>query len=198
MMRRATALLLCGGAVMAPLFALGHGVEFLVAKLEMQPELVRLEITADYAGDPTLGDEAAAREAIRGVLRVDERPLEELAPLRFERRTEWDPGAPMAFAPTAGQAHQLLTGVWQWRTRNGEVRFDVPRGSRSDVLLWTVKPGAEARWMMLIAGDRSPPVAIPAAPSPNKFWYIAAPAALLSCLLLVRRRRAGCGGGESG
>jgi hypothetical protein len=198
MKRHFTGLLLFGGAVMAPLFAAGHGMEFLVAKLEVRPALVRLEITADYAGHPMLTDEEAAREAIRTVLRVDERPLEALAPLKFERRRQWDPQTPAAFAPAEGQAHELLTGVWQWQTEGGELKFEVPKGSANDVLLWTLRPDGEAKWMMLIAGDQSPPVVIPAATSPNKLWLWIGPLALVSCLLLVRRRRAGCGGGASG
>jgi len=49
-----------------PLSALGHGAEFLSAKLTLLPEAeVLLEVTADYGGNPLIADEAAAKQATR-------------------------------------------------------------------------------------------------------------------------------------
>jgi hypothetical protein len=161
--------ILAGGAVMAPLFAFGHACEFLVARLELNGDALHLEITADYGGNPLIADEAAAREALQKILQVRSRgqgrTLEELAPLKFERRAEWDPLAPTAFAPAPdGQPHQLLTALWQWRADVGELSLAVPKGNLHDVLLWTRDehlPGKQAQWMMLIEGENTPPIFIP-------------------------------------
>lgn len=161
--------ILAGGAVMAPLFASGHACEFLVARLEVKGDALHLEITADYGGNPLIADEAAAREALRKILQVRSkgqgRALEELAPLIIEHRTDWDPHAPTAFAPTPdGQPHQLLTALWQWSADVDDLTLAVPEGSLHDVLLWTRDehlPGKQAKWMMLIEGESTPPISIP-------------------------------------
>ncbi|MBB5035927.1 hypothetical protein [Prosthecobacter dejongeii] len=160
--------ILAGGAVMAPLFAFGHACEFLVARLEVKNGTLQLEITADYGGNPLLADEAAAREALRKILQVRSkgqgRTLEELSPLKMERRTDWDPQAPTAFAPAPdGQPHQLLTALWQWRADVADLTLAVPEGSLHDVLLWTRDehlPGKQAKWMMLIEGESTPQISI--------------------------------------
>ena len=59
-------MILAGGAVLGPLPALGHGCEFLLARVEAREGWVRLEITADPVGNPLLADEAAAVAALRG------------------------------------------------------------------------------------------------------------------------------------
>jgi hypothetical protein len=124
--RRFILSILAGGAVMAPLFAFGHACEFLVARLEVNGDCLRLEITADYGGNPLIEDEAEARRAVRSILRVSSgekvRALEDLAPLRMELRSDWDPEAPTAFAPAPdGQPHQLLTAMWSWQADADEV-----------------------------------------------------------------------------
>jgi hypothetical protein len=151
---------------MAPLFADGHACEFLVARLEVDGAVMRLEITADYGGNPLIADAAEAEVAVRGILRVrrgtELHALEALAPLRMERRSEWDEDAPMAFAPAPdGLPHELVSGVWEWRTGavSEAVMLAVPEGNLHDVLLWTrgdPLPGRRAQWMMLIEGESSP------------------------------------------
>ena len=49
---------------MAPLLALGHGVEFLLAKLEVSPGVVRVEVTADCEGNLMLPSREAAQAAL--------------------------------------------------------------------------------------------------------------------------------------
>ncbi|HAL71651.1 MAG TPA: hypothetical protein DCP71_07745, partial [Verrucomicrobiales bacterium] len=161
--------ILAGGAVMAPLFAFGHACEFLVARLELNGDALHLEITADYGGNPLIADEAAAREALQKILQVRSRgqgrTLEELAPLKFERRAEWDPLAPTAFAPAPdGQPHQLLTALWQWRAGVGELSPPPPQGHPPPVLLWTrgwSPPGTPAPLGVFIRGGNPPPLFLP-------------------------------------
>lgn len=191
-MRRVSAILclLAGGAVMAPLLAFGHACEFLVAKLEIKEGIVQLEITADYGGNPMLADEDAARDAIKRILQVSERPLEDFAPLVFERRQQWDPATPASFSPPPdGQAHELLTAVWRWKPTAREIVFGVPDGSPNDVLLWTTAdhlPGRQVQWMLLIEGEKTPAIPVPGAAATRKFWPIAA---LFVMLILVVARR---------
>lgn len=146
---------------MVPLFVSGHACEFLVARLDVDGEKLRLEITADYGGNPLILDEGAAREALAHTLQVKTAGrtlrLADLAPLKIEPRQQWDPQAPTAFAPAPdGQPHQLLTAVWEWQADVDELSLRVPDGNLHDVLLWTRSanlPGKGAKWMMLIEGE---------------------------------------------
>lgn len=169
MMRRKSILsILAGGAVLAPLFVFGHACEFLVAKLEVKPDRVTLEITADYGGNPMIPDEATAQEAVRNILQVhlggQVRRLEDLEPLKFEKRSQWDPEAPASFAPAPdGQGHLLLTGIWTWRPHTGRIALAVPDNNPHDVLLWTQDdklPGKDAKWMLLIEGEKTPEIQV--------------------------------------
>lgn len=160
--------MLAGGAVLAPLFAFGHACEFLVARLETKPDLVTLEITADYGGNPLIVDEAAAREAVRSIFKVHSggqvKGLEELSPLRMESRSQWDPATPASLAPPPdGQTHLLITGVWNWKPDADFMALAVPKKNLHDVLLWTrgeKLPGKDARWMLLIEGDKTPDIRV--------------------------------------
>lgn len=152
---------------MAPLLASGHGVEFLLTRLELLPGKVRVEVTADCEGNLMLPSREAAQAAMQRLFVVgsdgeaDRKPWAELAPLRFEARTQLDATAPLPPDPTwAGRAHDLLTGIWEWRPAKGE-RFQlaVPPGEPMDTLLWRVEPGsaegAEVKWRMMITGDET-------------------------------------------
>ncbi|MDZ4289865.1 MAG: hypothetical protein U0984_18010, partial [Prosthecobacter sp.] len=179
MMPRVAAIvyLLAGGAVMAPLFASGHACEFLVAKMQISEGVVQLEITADYGGNPMIPDEDTARAAVQKILQVHQggqpKSLEDLAPLAFERRQQWDPATPASFSPAPdGQAHELLTAVWRWQPKTHEVAFGVPDGSPNDVLLWTTAehlPGKQVQWMLLIEGEKTPMIQVPGPATTRKF-----------------------------
>lgn len=166
-----------GGAFLAPLFASGHGCEFLLARVDVNHGRVRLEITADVAGNPLFKDESDAAEAVRTSLRVRTpaglRALAELGPVTLEKRAEWDAGAPALFSPaTSGQPHQLTTAVWEWRPETDEVVFAVPKGNLHDVLLWThddSAAGSSAKWSLLIEGESSPVISVPGDGS-GKVW----------------------------
>lgn len=169
--------ILAGGAVLGPLPALGHGCEFLLARVDAREGGVRVEITADPAGNPLLADEAAALAAVRSSLQVRMqdglRPLADLAPVRVETRDRWDPEAPSFQSPPATDAsHRLLTAVWEWRTPAEQVVFAVPRGNLHDVLLWRPAGHAPAQWRLLIEGESGPAIAVPRAAGFPLAWLL--------------------------
>lgn len=152
---------------MAPLLASGHGVEFLLARLELLPGKVRVEVTADCEGNLVLPDREAACEAMGRLFEVRREGegakvrWDALAPLRFEERKQLDATAPLPPDPTwAGREHDLITGIWEWAPPAGE-RFQlaVPKGEPMDTLMWRVEKSAAAevpvKWKMLISGDET-------------------------------------------
>jgi hypothetical protein len=167
-------ILAAGGAVLAPLCALGHGTEFLSAKLTLLPDAeVLLEVTADYGANPMIADESAALDALADPvrLRLHETlvPLATLGTARLSQHHNWAEYAPAAYLPseTEGDAHSLITAAWRWRSTEPEIVFEMPKGKLHDVLLWThdaVHPEAPPKWMLLLAGDRSRPISIQQAP----------------------------------
>ena len=170
---RSILILAAGGAVLAPLCALGHGSEFLSAKLTLLPDAeVLLEVTADYGSNPMIADEAAALEALADPLRL--RLGETLVPLgtaSISRQQKWDEHAPSVYQTSDDTgddaAHSLITSAWRWRSTEREVVFEMPQGKLHSVLLWTLDaehPTAEPKWMILQAGDRSRPIPIQQTP----------------------------------
>jgi hypothetical protein len=176
MMRLARSILIlaAGGAVLPPLCALGHGAEFLSAKLTLLPDAeVLLEITADYGSNPLIMDEAAALDALTDPVRVRQQeilvPLARLGTAKISQHHNWADYAPAAYLPsgTEGEAHTLITSAWRWRSAEPEIVFEMPKGKLHDVLLWTqdtTQPEAPPKWMLLLAGDRSRPIPIQQTP----------------------------------
>jgi hypothetical protein len=152
-------------------FASGHGAEFLQAKLAFDPDdSVRLELTADYGDNPMIGSQAEAQAALDGLLQIEIdhhwHPLTDLAPLHTEQRTQLDLSSPLDYAPDANKAeHQLLVATWHWAPTQSELRFQVPRSSKHDVLFWKAQAtpaSAEPRvWKLLIANDTTPIITVP-------------------------------------
>lgn len=165
-------ILAAGGAVLAPLCASGHGVEFLSARLTLLPDAeVLLEVTADYGANPMIVDEAAARAALADPIRLRQgeemTALNALANPQLTEHDDWETFAPAAYLPAEAdaqaQAHSLLTAAWRWRSTSPEVVFEMPKGKKLDVLLWTqnqTEPKAPPRWMLLLGGDRSKAIAV--------------------------------------
>jgi hypothetical protein len=164
-------ILAAGGVTLAPPRALAHAAEFFLAKLTTANGAAHLEITADYGENPMLGSEEAAAEALRHVLRVKlagtSRELGALSPIRFEKRTRFDAGAPLPVGAAPDEKpHRLLTAIWEWKPAGGSIAFENPRGNPHDVILWAMNPaGAKSpsKWLMMIAGDHTPPIPVPAA-----------------------------------
>lgn len=170
MRSRIVPLILAGGVLLAPPVLSAHGTELLLAKLTISRSAdLSLEVTADYGGNPLIGDEQAAALILPDSLRIrigeDLHPLSRVGAVRLERRTQPDPGAPLppgSFDP--GVSHELLTAVWRGRPYGRSVRFEVPKGSQHDVLLWVIEPGvstAPPRWLLLIEGEATPEILLP-------------------------------------
>ncbi len=202
-----------GGTTVFPLFAFGwpswlifllftphhlwgHGCEFLSARLSLleNNSRIALQITADFSSNPLLADEAAARQALQEVLRIEHdgktKRLSELAPLDIQPISEWKDALPASLVPPPdGQPHQLLTAHWSWQPDVEELRFSVPQGCIHDVLLWQQEPGAEVKSTLLITGDVSPAITI-SLPSrrPHWCWFIGT-ALLLATLIKLWRRK---------
>lgn len=152
---------------MLPLLAYGHGIELMQARMDWQDDgSLRLEITADYGGNPMLNSEAEARDALQDILRIDidgtEHKLKDLAPLILERRDQFDSTSPMPPpAEVAGTKHELITSLWQWQPTGRRVRFRVPKGSIHDVLFWRHEGAVSPQWCVLITGDSTPTMQVP-------------------------------------
>ncbi len=186
---------------MLPLLAYGHGMELMQARMDWQDNgSLRLEITADYGGNPMLNSEAEARDALQDILRIDvdgtEHKLKELAPLKLNRRDQFDPTSPMPPPPeAAGTKHQLLTAVWQWQPPAGwSVRFKVPKGSIHDVLFWRHEGADLPQWRVLISGDSTPAMQAPQAVDHSLMAARVGGVSIIVILLaLVRiRRKSAC------
>jgi len=191
---RFSIILAAGGAVLAPLCALGHGMEYLVAKVTLLPEAwVRLEVTADFAQNPMISDETAARDALRDPLRVQEGgvsvPLPEKG-RRIERREGWADLAPAAIFPIPedGAQHDLITATWEWQAAESALVFELPKGRLHDVMLW-MDEKQKAKWMLLLPGDQSKAIAL----MPRTVWWpwlgLALVSVVVSAAWIGRRRR---------
>lgn len=189
---RSILILAAGGAVMAPLCALGHGAEFLSAKLTLLPNAeVLLEVTADYGGSPLIADEAVAREALIDPVRVRHHetlvPLAELSAVNNTQHDNWAEFAPASYLPsdTEAQPHTLITAAWRWRSETPEIVFEMPKGKLHDVLLWTrdqTNPEASPKWMLLLAGDRSKAIAVHWTPWWRRWQTVMASSGLILAL----------------
>ena len=166
--------------VLAPVGMSAHGVEFLSARLTLLPDAeVLLEVTADYGSNPMLVDETSARAALADPIRLREGdalvPLAERATPHVAENDDWEEFAPAAYLPddAEGQAHQLLTSAWRWRSTTPEIIFEMPKGKKHDVLLWTRDQSdakAPPRWMLLLGGDRSKAIAVAWPPWWRRNW----------------------------
>lgn len=180
-----TAIFAAGGAVLAPLCASGHGLEFLTAKLTLLPDAeVQLEVTADHAGNPLVQDEAAARAAVASPLHVKHGEtwvsLNSLAKPSLNSHADWAGCAPPSLPPPPPDAqHALITATWRWQHMTDTVSFTVPKGNLHDVFLWQAEtsgtPNAP-RWMLLLAGDVTREMAL----MPRRRWLW--PAVGVACL----------------
>lgn len=152
----------------------GHGGEFILAKCHTDAAgNVSLVLTVDCGQHPVLKDRAAAEAAMREVLQVETPagpvPLEALAEAVPEFSAVPDPDLPLPPDPAADALpHTLALLRYEWRPGVPELRFSVPAGNPHDVLFWlagAARPAeGPAPWRILIGGDTSPPVAVPAAP----------------------------------
>jgi len=162
------AFLLTLGILVAPVLARAHSTDFILAKVTPRNDRVEVELTADYGGNPMFADAAEAKAVLTRVLRVrvegQQHELTELAPLRFEERTQLDPTAPIPVDPATGaEPHRLLCAMWSWKCRASDVAFEMPKEAGQSVILWTppAAAGTPPRWVFLLSGEVSPQITIP-------------------------------------
>jgi hypothetical protein len=156
-----------------------HGIQYLLAKAQVTPEgNVRVEISADYRGNPLIENEAKAREAILGILNLQHRGqtrlVGEKTGFTFHADRVMDPTCPAQFPlpPGAGQ-HELLTAITEEPIGEGEVTFGIPAGNPLDVVFWQVDAQGQAlpdQKYFLIAGDTTKPLQIPPAAKGRPAW----------------------------
>jgi hypothetical protein len=191
-------ILAAGGAVLAPLRAFGHGLEFLTAKLTLLPDaVVQVEVTADFAGNPLVQDEAAARAAVAAPLQVKVAdawvPLDSLARPSLKHHANWASVAPPSLPlPPPDAQHALITATWRWQHPQDVLSFTVPRGNMHDVFLWrdsTAADASGARWMLLLAGDETRE--LPVLPRRRSLWLAGGLALVITGAGWLLRRRAG-------
>jgi hypothetical protein len=145
--------------------AFAHGNQFICARVTIGDDgCIALELTADHGDNPDIADAQVARQVLRECLRIqiDEHvmPLEQLGELRFIDHDRYGPDSPMAASAMAEEGpHRLVTAIWQARLPDQRVVFLAQERTPFDVVMWdgagAPAPGG-GRWMLLIAGDRSP------------------------------------------
>ena len=184
------AVLVTGLALPAP-SAFAHGNQFVCARVTIGDDgHVGLELTADYGDNPNIADADAAREVLREALRLqigdDLVPLEKLGELRFSASDHYTDDSPVPSAVEPGP-HRLVLASWQARLPGQRLVFVAKERTPLDVVMWQAgeKPSpGQSRWMLLIAGERSPAfVLTPAAANIPAGWF--AGLALLAALPLL-------------
>ena len=168
-------------ALPAPrLFA--HGNEYLFARLAIAPDgEVVLELTADIANPLFTDGEVQVRSVLSEALRLSQggmlKRLDEVGSLGFEQRTHYSPDSPLPPARDSS-SHQLLTAVWRARLPGQTLIFATPQRTPHDVLLWQAPvAGQPAEWKLLICGEQSPAIVVPASTSRTPalaYWFAAA------------------------
>jgi hypothetical protein len=156
------AILVTGLALPAPL-AFAHGNQFICVCVTIGDDgHVALELTADYGDNPYIADAQEARQVLREALSVrvggEMLPLELLGELRFEERQQYGDDAPVPSASDPGP-HHLVAARWQTRLPDQRILFKAKEHTPLDVVMWRSgeKVSSErSRWMLLIAGDKSP------------------------------------------
>lgn len=185
------AVLVTGLALPAPL-ALAHGNQFVCARVVIGDDgYVALELTADYGDNPNIANAQEARQVLREVLRVrigDEvLPLEHFGALRFEERQKFSDDSPVPSASEPGP-HRLVTASWQTRLPNHTIIFAAKEHTPFDVVMWRAgeQPAlGRSRWMLLIAGDKSPEFTMTSAATGISSSIFAGVAVLVGLLLVI-------------
>ena len=184
-----------------------HSADVLLARLRLQdgPE-VTLQVTADVQGNPWLRHAPNPVEVLGAGLRIvlpsgRSFSLSELRKPEITLHQGFEPPSPVTITFDPGEAvPELLTATWVWRPSESPLRLEVPLGNPNSVLFWKTAPGTEepsVGWQILVAGDQSHDVTLPAPLSPlhwNWMAYTAATVAgggllLQGALLFLRVRR---------
>ena len=156
------AILITGLALPAPL-AFAHGNQFISACVTVGDDgRIALELLADYGDNPYIADAQEARQVLREVLSVrvagEILPLDHFGELRFEERQHYADDSPVPSASDPAP-HHLVAARWETRLPDQRIIFSSKEHTPFDVVMWRSgeKVTSErSRWMLLIAGDKSP------------------------------------------
>lgn len=166
MIRALRQLVLTWGALVLPLFVSAHNGEVLLSRLTLHADgSCSLKVTADLEGNYNIRERAELAKAVDGLFTVstgkDSFALKEATgEPDFSSATKLDLDSPFQHtAEELAKSYQLESAEWRWTPDPRNFILRLPEESPHTVLLWLVdetKPGAKARWVMMVAGDESP------------------------------------------
>jgi len=201
-------LVLTWGVLVLPLFVSAHNGEVLLSRLTLHADgSCSLKVTADLEANYNIRDRAELAKAAEALFTVstgkDEFTLTEAAGAPdFSSATKLEVDVPFPHtAEELAKSYQLECAEWSWTPEPRNFLLRLPDESPHTVLLWLVdetKPGAKARWVMMVAGDESPLIQAhePTGHLGRRMLLIcgglmlAVATALAGGFLLLRRRRA--------
>jgi hypothetical protein len=190
------AVLVTGLALPAP-SAFAHGNQFIAAQLTIADDgRVALELTADHGDNPNIADAAAARQVLRECLQVcigaERFPLEHFGALTFAEHQHYREDSPLPSASEPGP-HRLVMASWSAQLPGQRIVFAAPERTPFDVVLWRAgAPVLEGnRWVLLIAGDRSPEFTMTQASFRLPLWSVVLLLVPLMPVIWQRLRRPG-------
>jgi hypothetical protein len=159
-------LVLTWGALVLPLFVSAHNGEVLLSRLTLHADgTCSLKVTADLEGNYNIRERAELAKAVEGLFTVstgkDSFALKEATgEPDFSSATKLDLDSPFQHtAEELAKSYKLESAEWHWTPEPRNFLLRLPDESPHTVLLWLVdetKPGAKARWVMMVAGDESP------------------------------------------
>jgi len=159
-------LVLTWGALVLPLFVSAHNGEVLVARLTLHADGdCSLKVTADLEANYNIRERAELAKAAEGLFVVstgkDSFPLTQAAGAPdFSSATKLDVDSPFQHtAEELAKSYKLESAEWRWTPEPRNFVLRLPEESPHTTLLWMVdetRPGAKARWVMMVAGDESP------------------------------------------
>jgi hypothetical protein len=159
-------LVLTWGALVLPLFVSAHNGEVLLSRLTLHADgTCSLKVTADLEGNFNIRERAELAKAVDRLFTVstgkDSFALKEATgEPDFSSATKLDLDSPFQHtAEELAKSYKLESAEWRWTPDPRNFILRLPDESPHTVLLWLVdetKPGAKARWVMMVAGDESP------------------------------------------
>ena len=196
MIRALRQLVVMWGALVLPWFVCAHNGEVLLARLTMHADgACSLKVTADLEANFNIRERAELAKVAAGLFIVstgrDLFPLTQAAGTPdFSSATKLDLDSPFQHTPEElAKDYRLESAEWQWTPSPRNFLLRLPDESPHTVLLWLVdeiKPGAKARWVMMVAGDESPLiVAVAPLPESLKLRVMVRNVGLTICLLTL-------------
>jgi hypothetical protein len=159
-------LIVTWGALVLPLSLCAHNGEVLLTRLTLHADgQCTLKLTADLDANFNIRERAELAKAVESLFTVstgkDQFPLTEAAGApEFSSATKLETDSPFQHTPEElAKSYRLESAEWRWTPEPRNFLLRLPDESPHTVLLWLVdetKPGAKARWLMMVAGDESP------------------------------------------